>query len=55
VASKTLALMHEPESLHCLPPFGKENTLMSWLVLEHFCRCYILFQGEPCSFSCPRR
>jgi hypothetical protein len=25
VASKTLALMHEPESLHCLPPFGEEN------------------------------
>jgi hypothetical protein len=25
VASKTLAMMHEPESLHCLPPFGEEN------------------------------
>jgi hypothetical protein len=27
VASKTLAMMHEPESLHCLPPLGDENTI----------------------------
>ena len=27
LASKTLAMMHEPESLHCLPPFGDENTV----------------------------
>ena len=27
LASKTLAMMHEPESLHCLPPLGDENTV----------------------------
>jgi hypothetical protein len=54
MASKTLALMHEPESLHCLPPFGEENSfLLSWLVLEHFSACYILLSDEQCSFSCP--
>jgi hypothetical protein len=25
LASKTLAMMHEPESLHCLPPLGEEK------------------------------
>jgi hypothetical protein len=46
--------MHEPESLHCLPPFGEENSfLLSCLVLEHFSACYILLWGEQRSFSCP--
>jgi hypothetical protein len=46
VASKTLAMMHEPESLHCLPPFGEKILLLSWLVLEHFSACYILLGGR---------
>jgi hypothetical protein len=25
--------------------------LMSWLVLEHFCACYILLRTGECSFS----
>jgi hypothetical protein len=56
LASKTLAMMHEPESLHCCTPLGDENTvLMSWLVLEHFCACYILLRTGEYSFSYPTR
>src|ERR1700722_1928251 len=29
--------------------------LLSWLVLEHFFRCYILLKNAECSFSYPTR
>jgi hypothetical protein len=46
--------MHEPESLHCLPPFGEENSfLLSWLVLEHFSACYILLWGRTVQLFLP--
>jgi hypothetical protein len=36
VASKTLAMMHEPESLHYLPPFGDENAFAVLLSIRAF-------------------
>jgi len=45
LASKTLAMMHEPESLHCCRQRARKYKLMSWLVLEHFSPCYILLTG----------
>jgi hypothetical protein len=44
VASKTLAMMHEPESLHYCRQRARKYKLVSWLVLEHFSPCYILLR-----------